>query len=256
MKIGILCNFYGFPQYIDDVLKYWKPRSSENFIFAAASCKFDQYIKINYLEKDEETIKILKNKYKNMFSYIYHDEISNDSIVRNKPLDFLIDQNVDYIWLLDGDEFYTDEEIDKIVDFINFNKFTPFFKINFKNYFNDEKHWLDGFCPPRIFKLKINNLKLYKFYFENDLYYINSNNENIDYKTLSYLEIPKNIAHIKHYSWCGSKDFLKNKVKYQNLRYNGICSYKWNDKENRLELNIEDFYKKFNIQPPIIFEDN
>jgi hypothetical protein len=256
MKIGILCNFYGFPEYLDQVLEHWQKFSNENFIFAAASCKFDQYININYLEKDTRTIELLSTKYKKMFNYIYQEDVSNDSIVRNKPLEYLINQNVDYIWLLDGDEFYSNQDINNILNFINFNKFIPFFKINFKNYFNDQKHWVDGFCPPRIFKVKINNLRLHEFYFENDLYYLNSNNETVDYKSLSNIEIPKSLAHIKHYSWCGSKDFLKNKIKYQNLRYNGICSYKWNDSEERLELDIDNFYKRFNIEIPNIFEDN
>ena len=64
--------------------------------------------------------------------------------------------------------------------------------------------------------------------------------------------MPRTIAHVKHYSWCGDKDFLKNKVKYQNLRYNGICSYKWNDQTNSLELN-EDFYSKYFVRKPEIY---
>lgn len=250
MKFGILCNFYGFPQYLDKVLLDWI--KCNDCIFAASSCKFDQYQQISYLKEDLETINILNNKYANIFKYIYTDQLSNDSIVRNYPLEYLLSQKVDYIWLLDGDEFYTKNEIENIKAVVKREEFLPYFKINFKNYFNDENHWVDGFCPPRIFKVKTNSLTLNRFYFENDVFYKDQNDNNIDYKSLAYIEIPKNIAHIKHYSWCGDKEFLKNKIKYQNLRYNGICSYKWNDINNSLELN-EDFYLKYLIKKPKIY---
>jgi len=254
MKIGILCNFYGFPFYLDNVLKDWLDFKNE-FIFAACSCKFDQYLNVNYLKEDKETSVKLTTQYINLFEYVYKDNTSNDSIVRNKPLEYLLSKGVDYIWLLDGDEFYSKNEIINIVEYVKSEPFISWFKINFKNYFNDEQHWVDGFCPPRIFKVNTKNLKLDSFYFENDLYYADESKNLTDYKNLSYLEIPKNKAHIKHYSWCGSKDFLKNKIKYQNLRYNGICSYEWDESNDCLKLN-EDFYKKYNISKPLIYSDN
>jgi len=254
MKIGILCNFYGFPQYLGQVLDSWK-KFNDICIFAASSCKFDQYLNINYIKEDNETAFRLKTQYKDIISYVYDSKVSNDSIVRNHPLEYLLNQNVDYIWLLDEDEFYTEEQINNIISFIQSEPFIGWFKINFKNYVNDENHWIDGFCPPRIFKAKFNDLKLNKFYFENDVNYINKENKEIDYKSLSNIEIPRSIAHIRHYSWCGDKIFLKNKVKYQLLRYNGICSYIWNEKDEKLELNIDDFYNKYNIKAPTINKD-
>jgi hypothetical protein len=241
MKYGILCNFYGFPNYLDRVLSSWV-NLEKNFIFAASSCKFDQYIDINYQLQDTETVNKLKTIYKDKFQYIYNESVSNDSTVRNYPLKYLLAQNVDYIWLLDADEFYTEKDIDRIMNFVEHESFISFFKINFKNYFNDNNHWIDGFCPPRIFKTKVNNLKLDSFYYENDVYYTDKNNNKVDYKQLSNVSIPKTIAHIDHYSWCGSKEFLKNKVKYQNHRYKGICSYKWSESKNCLDFN-ENFYK-------------
>jgi hypothetical protein len=252
MRYGILCNFYGFPQYLDKVLSSWV-NLDKNFIFAAACCKFDQYIDINYELQDTETVKKLKTKYKNKFSYIYDESISNDSIVRNYPLKYLLNHEVDYIWLLDGDEFYTKEQIIKIINFIERETFVPYFKINFKNFFNDENHWVDGFCPPRIFKTKFNNLKLNSFYYENDVYYTDENNNKINYKQLSYLSIPKALAHIDHYSWCGDKIYLQNKIKYQNCRYKGICSYKWNNEKNSLDFN-EEYYKMINEAVPQVYK--
>lgn len=250
MKYGILCNFYGFPHYLDRVLSSWIDLN-KNFIFAAASCKFDQYLDINYLEEDDETINKLNTIYKDKFSYIYTESIANDSTVRNYPLKFLLNQEVDYVWLLDEDEFYTKDQIIKIINFIEQEPFIPYFKIHFKNYFNDSQHWVDGFSPPRIFKTRFNNLKLDSFYYENDVYYLDENNNKIDYKQLSHLSIPKTIAHIDHYSWCGDKIYLQNKIKYQNHRYKGICSYKWNNEKNCLDFN-EEYYKMINQPIPEI----
>jgi hypothetical protein len=252
MKFGILCNFYGFPSYLDKVLSSWV-NLDKNFIFAAASCKFDQYIDINYQQEDTETVYKLKTQYKDQFPYIYTETVANDSTVRNHPLKYLLNQNVDYIWLLDEDEFYTEEEIQKIISFIENESFITYFKINFKNFFNDERHWVDGFCPPRIFKTKFNNLKLHSFYYENDVYYLDENNNKIDYKQLSHLSIPKTIAHVDHYSWCGDKTYLQNKLKYQNHRYKGICSYIWNNEKDCLDFN-EDFYKMINQPTPQIYK--
>lgn len=250
MKYGILCNFYGYPYYLDRVLSSWIDLDKD-FIFAASSCKFDQYLDINYLEEDKETLNKLKTIYKHKFAYIYAESIANDSTVRNFPLQFLLNEKVDYIWLLDGDEFYTKDQIIKITNFIEQESFIPYFKINFKNYFNDKDHWVDGFCPPRIFKTKFNSFKLDSFYYENDVYYIDENNNRIDYKQLSNISIPKTIAHVDHYSWCGDKTYLQNKIKYQNYRYKGICSYEWDNEKNCLDFNKE-YYKMINQPIPEI----
>ena len=251
MKYGILCNFYGFPQYLDKVLSSWV-NIKHDFIFAASCCKFNEYIDINYINEDKETEIKLKNEYKNKFPFIYSNIISNDSIVRNYPLKFLLKNNVDYVWILDEDEFYTIDQINNIVNFIEQQEFISYFKINFKNFFNDTDHWVDGFCPPRIFKTQSHNLKLDSFYYENDVYYVDKNNIKIDYKQLSNMTIPKNIAHIDHYSWCGDKTYLQNKIKYQNHRYKGICSYKWNNEKDCLDFN-ENYYKMTNQTIPQIF---
>jgi hypothetical protein len=250
MKYGILCNFYGFPEYLDKVLSSWIG-VEKDLVFAASSCKFNEYLDINYVKEDKITKLKLENEYKHKFPFIYTDTVSNDSVVRNPPLQFLLQQNVDYIWLLDEDEFYSVEEINNIINFVEQQEFISYFKINFKNFFNDENHWVDGFCPPRIFKTKFNNFKLNSFYYENDVYYVDQNNYQINYKDLSNLSIPKSIAHVNHYSWCGDKSFLQNKVKYQNYRYKGICSYKWNFEKDCLDFN-EDFYKMTNQSIPEI----
>lgn len=251
MKFGILCNFYGFPEYLDSVLQSWKDLDKSKFIFSAVSCKYDQYKEVGYIKEDKDTISILNSKYKDLFLKITSGEISNDSVSRNFALKPLIESDANYIWLLDGDEFYTVNEISKIVNFVEQNQFVDWFKINFKNYFNDTSHWVDGFNPPRIFKVKSSTNM--RFYYENDILY-ETGSRSIDYKSLSSLEIPKSVSHVKHFSWCGDKEFLKKKVEYQNYRYNGICSYKWSDTENKLILN-DDFYYKHNLSKPIIHND-
>lgn len=94
---------------------------------------------------------------------------------------------------------------------------------------------------------------MHSFYYENDVYYLDENNNKIDYKQLSHLSIPKTIAHVDHYSWCGDKTYLQNKLKYQNHRYKGICSYIWNNEKDCLDFN-EDFYKMINQPTPQIYK--
>ena len=62
-------------------------------------------------------------------------------------------------------------------------------------------------------------------------------------------EIPKDKCFPDHYSWIGSPEFLRAKVKYQLKRYNGICSYEWDEENNKL-LFREEFFRKFNQKKP------
>ena len=155
--------------------------------------------------------------------------------------------NCDVIWMVDADEFYSLEDIKNIVNFINENPNYCWYSINFKNYIFDGKQWIDGFCPPRIFKSKFDSMVIDSFFWDNDIAY-QKNNEFINYKKLLSLEIPKQIAHIKHMTWLHENGKLK--YEYQ-IKHFGHCGYKWNYESNELEFN-SDFYLKINQELPKI----
>ena len=65
--------------------------------------------------------------------------------------------------------------------------------------------------------------------------------------------VPKNLIFPKHYSWVGTSDYLKRKLEFQRLRF-GICSYSWDQVNDKLQLNDE-FYNKFNVPKPTLNKD-
>jgi hypothetical protein len=249
MKIGILGCGYDCNKDLNTRLEPWFESAKNNdFIFSFVSCPFDHF----NLSNNQNTINALNDlKDKNLIQYLYtSDSQFSEAESRNHALKFLLEQHVDYIWLLDlSDEYYTVDNINKIVNFIKNNYLYDWFSINFKNYIFDGKEWIDDFCPPRIFK-NSSQRKIKHFYWDNDLIY-EINGYNLDYKSLSESKIPKSIAHIKHMTWLHTNG--KNKYEYQ-MKHFGDTSYKWNYETEKLELN-EDYYRKRSIPLPLIHKD-
>ena len=248
MKIGLLCNFYGFPEYTDRALENWK-KIPEIHKVAVSSYQYKDYVDCGWDFDDTETPIQLLSQHRDFVDYICLGKEANDSFSRNSPLQHLLSHDIDYIWLLDQDEFYSEEDIRNCINHIGQSEDTFTFKINFKNFVFSKSQYVEDFNPPRIFKVRANGEKsLSHFYYENDVAY-NINKKLVDYKNLSMSDIPKDKCFPDHYSWVGPRSFLKSKVKYQLKRYKGICSYKWNEDDQCLEFNKE-FYAKYNIIIP------
>jgi hypothetical protein len=249
MKIGVLCNFYGFPEYTNRCLESWK-KIPEIDKVAVSSYQYGDYVACGWNFDDTETPKQLLTEHRGFIDYICIGKNAHDSYSRNAPLQHLLANDVDYVWLLDQDEFYSEKDIRNCIEYINqFGTENCTYKINFKNFVFSESQYVENFNPPRIFPVKINGEKaLSHFYYENDVAY-NINGQMVDYKNLKIDEIPKDKCFPDHYSWVGSPEFLQAKVKYQLKRYNGICSYKWDEEKNKLTFNDE-FFEKFNQEKP------
>jgi len=166
---------------------------------------------------------------------------NNFTTLRDKyDIDLLIMVNVDEIWSV--------EEIQKLIQFVFNNDLVDFFKVNFKNYCIDYNTWVDDFIVPRAWFTKKNG-GIKRNYKDELLEY---NNEKKDIECSS-MTIPKHLIFPKHYSWVGSKEYLQRKLKFQALRYK-MCSYSWDHQNDKLQLNKE-FYLKFNLKKPILNKD-
>ncbi len=274
MKIGVIYCCYGNPQYIDDCLKPWiEAKKTNDILIAAVHGQFKEYHDLGIEDKDLKTIeKLHVENLCNRLDYLYiqnWDHVIHNAIfpeqkieniyqteaeIRDKALQWLLKQNCDYIWLLDNDEFYTVEQIDRIIKYINYNPFITWFSIPFKNYIFDGKHWIDNFCPPRIFKTITNfiiDYKLNKCYWDNDFEYVDKSEKSVSYRNYASKSIPKSQAHIKHLTWLNSNG--KQKVEYQQKHF-GHCGYKWNEEKQQLEFDL-DYHKKYNIPLPEVLKD-
>lgn len=250
MKIGIIYCAYNCKNYIQKSLFPFILGKDENIIsqICAVSIPFMEYFETN--QNNDGTQQELINLYnQNHINNIFTGpNYIQEHKARDLCLQYLKIMDCDFIWMVDGDEFYKIEDIKNIVQFIKQNEDYFWYSINFKNYIFDGKQWVDGFCPPRIFKTKFNSKIIDSFFWDNDIFY-NDNNKLVSYKNLLSLEIPRNIAHIKHMTWLHENG--KEKYEYQ-VKHFGHCGYKWNYELQKLEFN-KDFYLKTNQELPNIY---
>jgi len=253
MKIGIIYCAYNCKNYIEKSLYPFIYAKDENLIsqICSVSIPFLEYFEIN--KQNDGTTEILLDLYnKNRINQIFtNPSYIQEHKARDLCLQYLKIMNCDLIWMVDGDEFYSVEDIKNIINFVNNNSNYYWYSINFKNYIFDAKQWIDGFCPPRIFKTKFDSKVIDSFFWDNDIAY-RENNQLISYKDLISLEIPKNISHIKHMTWLHENG--KEKYEYQ-IKHFGHCGYKWDYELNKLQID-QDFFLRTNQKMPTILKDN
>jgi hypothetical protein len=252
-KYGIIYCGFNTEDYI---LKSIEPfLNRENYFVSAVSVPFKEYKDIDELEDNSTNIlRELVNQGRLQYlvdepKYILELE------ARNLALENLVKHNVDYIWLVDSDEFYTEKDIQKIEDYVESSN-KNLFKISLKNHVFDKEHYIEEpFQPPRIFKCKIdiaNSLYpfiLNQFYWDNDICYSCFGNL-VRYDKIEELTIiPEEIAFVSHFTWLNDK-IGKRKVAYQHKHF-GHCGYRWNKDSETLEFD-EDFHRINNIPIPKI----
>lgn len=264
-KIGLIYCCYGNPEYINNCIKPWI-NLKENLYdikIAAVNGQFKEYHDMGLEDNNFDTeLKLNKLKESGAIDYLYIQNPTNyfdefkiyetEGQIRDKALQYLLKEECDIIWLLDNDEFYTEEQIEQIIDVINlvWNKDITWFSILMKNYIFSGKKYIAGFAPPRIFRVNANPwTRLYNFYYDNDVMYEDKEKGQLNnYKLYESKKIP---VGIKHLTWLHSNG--KEKVNYQ-LKHFGHCSYKWNEQEQKIEIDY-DFYIRNGLNFPIIYQD-
>ena len=245
-KYGIIYCGYNTEDY---VLKSIEPfLNRKNYIVSAVSVPFKEYKGIDQFH--DHTTDLLRElvEQKKLKHLVDSPQYITEAEARNFSLFYLKKYDLDYIWLVDSDEFYTDEDINNIEKYVESSN-KNLFKISLKNHVFDLKHYLEEpFQPSRIFKTNIDNQYfLEAFYWDNDICY-GHEGKLMRYDNIEELEIiPEDVAYIPHYTWLNDR-IGKRKVEYQH-RHFGHCGYKWNHEHHHLEFD-EEFHKKNNIPLP------
>jgi hypothetical protein len=156
--------------------------------------------------------------------------------------------DIDLLIMVNVDEIWETEEIKKMIEFIQTNRDTDYFKVNFKNYCINYNTWVDDFIVPRIWFVNKNE-GLKRFYRDELVEY---NNGKKDIQSIDRI-ISKDMVFPKHYSWVGSKEYLQRKLKFQQLRW-GSCSYAWDYSADQLCLN-DNYYTTYKITKPELHHD-
>lgn len=243
MNIGILYCGYNQIKNIEKTLTFWNDIKLDgvNFTVCVISVPFIEYKEIHF-EKDGSVEFIKSLPKNNIQECIFKPEFITEKMARGIATKSLTKNDIDFLWMADTDEYYTLDDVKKIINYLK-NSNYPCHSINFKNYIFDGKHYLDDFCAPRINYIK--QQKVLSFYDDNQIIYEK-------YGVVKPKPIPKEVAWIKHLTWLHENG--KQKVEFQ-LKHYGDCSYRWNEDKKQLELDL-DFYKRHGyVTPNIIKED-
>jgi hypothetical protein len=259
IKLGIIFCAYDHPDYVENCLNPWiAAKSKHNIKIAGVHGLFRENAENGVKDEDFETqSKLISLNNSGELDYLYLQnnyaqsspkKYETEAQIRNYALQYLLTQEINYVLLLDLDEFWTEQEIDNVFNYLSRleNKFYAWFSINYKNIVFDGTKYLDTFCPPRVFKVNLGAYKLNEIYWDNDFNYIDGEGKIKSYKEFSNKSIPKNLAFINHLTWL-DKDG-PDKYLYQ-MKHFGHCGYKWNEIEKRLEFNLE-FYNKIGQKSP------
>ena len=246
MKIGILLSSYNSEDYIDECLQPWiELRDEYNISFACVSGMYREYIDFGFKCRNKETLaKLAKYELDFLLATSGSKCLMDENGSKNAALNVLKDK-CDLVWILDSDEFYTERQIRSILEFIENSPQYDWYGVNFKNSTFEKKLWIDGFCPPRIFRTDRHD-GISHFYFDNHIIY--NNGESFDSKP--NIGIPRNVAWVKHYSWLNEDTRSKEKVKYQEKRFSGNCAFEWDDLEGKLKFSN----KFYNNECPVLHE--
>lgn len=252
MKIGIIYVGYQTEEYIDNSLAPWfeakKLRVNDNdFCICAVSTSF---LGFDNNDKLDNTIPILtKYLQDGKIDYLITEPKNIPEIqARGMALKYLIEEDCEIVWQVDSDEFYTLGQIGQIAYFVELNPFIMWFRLNLRNYvFTDKEYLSEPFTPPRIHRISSNGFIATSFNQDNNIAY-----GGFDQQVFANMTIPMSIAYIKHITWLNNERSRK-KVEYQKLRW-GHCSFRWNEKINKLEFD-PDFYKKTGQSIPKIITE-
>jgi len=170
--------------------------------------------------------------------------------LRTCTLPVLVERQIDLLWLLDlQDEIYSVREILSIIDFVESHQGMIWFRVNFKNYAFAPNCYVEDFVVPRIWRArKPSTIRC--FHYDNSITYEDGQKQ----ESLPHCTIPRNLAFPRHLSWVGTPQYLKRKIRFQNIHY-GICSYKWDEERNCLQFN-EDYYLRFKKQKPEVHRES
>jgi hypothetical protein len=251
LKIGVLFASYNCADYIDRCFQPWMNlRDQFNLVLASTNGRYDLSTKESDAKGSHSLVKLIGKDLDFLIHSSGRDHRWSEEQSRTYMLNFMKDQKVDLIWCVDADEFYSEQNIKDILNYIISNPQYDAYGIQFKNYVFEIPFWIDGFYKEVIYWLDRNDgIKFFNF--DNDITY---NNNKCNQYNNNKITIPKSIAFVDHYTWLNSDSRIPEKIRNQNIKFDGEirakCAYKY-DENNKLVFN-ELFWKFRNLEIPIL----
>lgn len=258
MKLGVIFCGFNTAQYIPNSLSPWiearrKQIGGNQIVISAISVPFARFP----AARNDETGEIIKKYFLNgeIDQYTVNDTPVEEVAARGDSLNYLKSVGCDAVIQVDSDEFYTLEQIEKILNIVNFNPFVVWFRLSLKNYIFDGKTYLEEpFQPPRIHRIKtVDGFEAAGFWDDNSVFYTNGKNTYQD-RSFPTKTIHKNIIWVKHMTWLNDERG-RDKVNYQKSRWgNDLCSYEWGDEKKELKFNGA-YYKRMGMPIPNVIKE-
>ncbi len=257
-KIGMLFMPYNCHNTFPKWVKPWvRAKEKHDLTIGVASNLFKGYADLGFTDEcNKETLKLLRNDYKDFVDYLWTGTPRTDAETRNMVLYWMLEQDIDIIWCVDSDEWFTDEEIDYTMDYVRTHSQETFFEIQYKNYLDDNSKYYD-YKAGRIYRLK--RFEQCWFYMDTHMHY-----EGIrklytplspigDYRCLPGLTVPIEYVNPKHYSWNDDRkdDYQpgtnKDRIDYQKIAYGDGSSWGWDEEKDKLIKVDHTFWKEVDI---------
>lgn len=177
---------------------------------------------------------------------------------RGMALQWLLDQKVDIVMLLDGDEAYSLNDVMGALHFVEMNPLVTWFRLPLRNYVFDRKTYLvEPFTPPRVFRVMVPGqpYRIHSFYDDNNVRYggtiTRDLKRDVDFASMT---VPEALCRPRHWTWIDGPR-SKRKIRYQ-LEGRGWpeCSFRWDDATDSLRFN-ETYYAKRGLPLPEVVHE-
>lgn len=244
MKIGVLYCGYNTLDYVEESLRIWIDlKAKHSIIISAVSAPFQECPDEWKISDGTDTYlrKLWESK---QIDYFFDEpKFTKECVLRTTALTPLLQEDVDFVWIVDSDEFYTEQEIVAIIDFLQTHEAATY-AVPLKNYVGDTQTYLP-FPLTKIFNNRFPS-RIDRFYWDGEVFY----DDGQDCKHLPKIVIPRDIAFVRHYAWLANER-SRLKIEYQQKHF-GRCSYRWNN--GMLEINDE-YYRITGEPYPILHKD-
>ena len=135
IKIGIQMLAYNCKEAFPRLIEPWAKLKDEfNFKFWVNSRQFRIYEEMGSEDVNAETLEMLRTDYSQLIDCLSVPEKTlSDDETRSLSLEYFKKEEVDLIWILDADEFYTEEEIRNAIKYVQENPQYDWYCIRFKS---------------------------------------------------------------------------------------------------------------------------
>ena len=230
MKIGIQCLAYNcaesFPKFIAPWLKLKETHDVKLWV---GSGQFRIYKEMGCKDENGPTLELLTTTYKNDIDYLWTPDPDNhlaDHETRHQSVAYMKEQDIDLMIQLDADEFYTWEEVQGYIKFIEDNPQYDTYNTNFKNLVGDGSQYQPWSRFSAAWIKRHGGISHY--YWDAHWSFKGEDGKNIEYRhhPVKNVSVPNDIAFPDHYTWTNNLNtagpaHIKDKMEYQQKYYGG-----------------------------------